>query len=157
MSISVKLSDVIEGMEFQSDEMTSYLNKETGGVVCVTDDEFCAADDPSEEYSFDLDEEHIEIAVDILEDVKEMKYIPLPSKFDINDYRIMEKFCLSIADEKTSDTLYKAIKGKGAFRRFRDSIQKLDVEDEWFKYRDDTIKSIAIDWCIENYIKYIED
>ena len=156
MSKSVKLSDLIDGMEFQSEEMSSYLNKETGEVVSVTDDEICTADNPLEEDSLDLDEEQIEIARDILDDVSGKKYIPLPSKYDIHEYNIMEKFCLSIADNRISDTLHKVIKGKGAFRRFKDSIQILDVEDEWFRYRDESIKRIAIDWCQENDIKYID-
>ena len=79
MSKSVKLRDIIDGMEFQSDEMSSYLNKETGEVVSVTEDELCAADDPSEEDSFDLDEKQLEIASDILDEVSGKKYIPLPS------------------------------------------------------------------------------
>lgn len=156
MSKSVKLSDLIDGMEFQSEEMSSYLNKETGEVVSVTDDEICTADDPLEEDPLDLDEEQIEIARDILDDVSGKKYIPLPSKYDIHEYNIMEKFCLSIADNRISDILHKVIKGKGAFRRFKDSIQILDVEDEWFRYRDESIKKNAMDWCLENDIKYID-
>jgi len=43
-------------------------------------------------------------------------FLGLPTKFDIDEYRIMERFCLSIQDEKTSEALYIAIKGSGAFR-----------------------------------------
>jgi hypothetical protein len=43
MSIPVKLSEIILGMESQSDEMRSYLNIKTGEVVTVSDEEFSAA------------------------------------------------------------------------------------------------------------------
>jgi hypothetical protein len=35
----VKLSDIIEGLEFQSDECFSYLHTTTGEVVSVTTEE----------------------------------------------------------------------------------------------------------------------
>ena len=36
MAVQVKLKDIIEGMEFLTDEGTSYLNTTTGEVVYVT-------------------------------------------------------------------------------------------------------------------------
>jgi hypothetical protein len=43
-ALRVKLSDIVEGLEFQSDECLSYLNTATGEVVSITDEElrgFC--------------------------------------------------------------------------------------------------------------------
>ena len=39
MSTKVKLSEIIEGLEFKSDERRSYLNKKTGELICVSDEE----------------------------------------------------------------------------------------------------------------------
>ena len=39
MAVHVKLKDIIEGLEFQSDESFSYLNTPTGEVVSVTTEE----------------------------------------------------------------------------------------------------------------------
>jgi hypothetical protein len=39
MTIHVKLTDIIEGLEFQSDEGSSYVNTATGKVVYCTDEE----------------------------------------------------------------------------------------------------------------------
>jgi len=39
-ALRVKLSDLIEGMDFQSDEQSSFLNLTTGDVVSITDEEF---------------------------------------------------------------------------------------------------------------------
>ena len=38
-ALRVKLSDIIEGLEFQSDEGSSYLNTTTGEVVYVSTEE----------------------------------------------------------------------------------------------------------------------
>jgi len=39
MSVTVKLDDILEGMEAQGEELGSYLNKKTGEVVTITDEE----------------------------------------------------------------------------------------------------------------------
>ena len=39
MAVQVKLQDILEGMDFQSDEQSSFLNLTTGEVVVITDEE----------------------------------------------------------------------------------------------------------------------
>jgi len=34
--------------------------------------------------------------------------------------------------------------------RFRDIIKRFGIEDYWYRYRDEAIKQIAIDWCNKN-------
>jgi hypothetical protein len=43
-ALRVKLSDLIEGLEFQSDERFSFLNLTIGEVVSITDEELRAAE-----------------------------------------------------------------------------------------------------------------
>jgi predicted transglutaminase-like protease len=113
MAILVKLDDIIDAMELQTDETTSYLNKETGRVATITDEEFRAAEDDKSIEDFpDWQHENIRIAKEVLETDD---YISLPSKFDINEYGIMERFSLSIADDEIRDTMCRSIKGRGAF------------------------------------------
>ena len=154
MAITVKLDDIIEGIEFQSDEVTSYLNKKTGKVVTITDQEFGAAEDdePLEDFP-DWEHENIKTAKEILETDD---YISLPSKFDVHEYAIMERFCLSITDDEIRDIMYGSIKGRGAFRRFKDNIHRFDLADDWYKYRDEAIKQIAVGWCEKNNIEFTD-
>jgi hypothetical protein len=44
-ALRVQLSDIIEGLEFQSDECFSYLNTTTGEIVSVTTEELRAAEE----------------------------------------------------------------------------------------------------------------
>lgn len=67
----------------------------------------------------------------------------------------MERFCLFLKDQEVSDSLYHAIKGKCAFRRFKEGIHRFGIADAWYKYRDDALRTIAIDWCEENDIEYV--
>jgi hypothetical protein len=153
MAARVRLDEIIEGLEFQSDESSSYLNTKTGEVVLMTDYAMQAAEDdePLEDVP-DWERDLVAIAREIIADTGD--YIQLPTKYDIDEYSIMENFCTSLDKKEIGDILYDLISGSGAFRRFKDAIYKYDVEDEWHKYRDNAIKEIAIDWCRQNNIEF---
>jgi hypothetical protein len=153
-ALRVKLSDLIEGMDFQSDEQSSFLNLTTGEVVSITDEELRAAEneEPLEEFPA-WQHDTIRIAKDI---VATDHYLPSPDRFEINEYRIMERFCLSIDDEDMRDDLCDAIRGRGAFRRFKDRMQLYGMAEEWYRYRDAALREIAVAWCEEHGIPYTE-
>lgn len=158
MSVPVKLSEIVDGMQFQSDETSHYLNRKTGEVLPVTDEELSAAEEEdSLEQHPQWQREVIEMARNILDDEKGETYVELPSTFEIHEYSIMEKFCLSIVDERISESLYRSIKGSGAFSRFKDGIHRFGVVDEWNRYRDEALKEIAKQWCEVNNIECIDD
>lgn len=45
MDKPVKLEDIIDGIEMQADESSSYLNIKTGEVVIISDEESSAAEE----------------------------------------------------------------------------------------------------------------
>ena len=153
-ALRVKLSDLIEGMDFQSDECFSYLNTTTGEVVSVTTEELRAAeeDEPLEDFP-DWQHDAIRIAEEIIETDH---YLPLPDRFEINEYRMMERFCLSVDDDDMRDDLCDAIRGRGAFHRFKDRMQVYGMAEEWYRYRDAALREIAMAWCEEHGIPYTE-
>jgi len=154
MSLKLKLDDIIKGIEFQSDFNSSYLNKLTGKIFSISDEEFLYAEMEEELTDIpDWQKENIEIAKQIL---STDDYISLPDKFDIEEYRLMEKFSLSQLDESIREDLYYSIKGSGAFRRFKEKIYEYKLADDWYKYRDKVVKDIAKYWCEENNIEYFE-
>ena len=69
MAPRVKLEDIIDGLESQSDESSSYLNKQTGEVVLINDDEMRAAEDdePIEDF-VEWEQELIRIAKEIVQE-----------------------------------------------------------------------------------------
>jgi uncharacterized protein UPF0158 len=152
MTIQVKLQDILEGMDFQSDERSSFLNLTTGDVVSITDEELRAAenDEPLEDFP-EWQHDAIRIARDIVETEH---YLPLPDRFEINEYRIMERFCLSVEDTDIQGDLCDAIRGRGAFRRFKDSIQAYGIAEAWYRYRDEALREIAVAWCEAHEIPY---
>jgi len=166
MSATVKLKTLIDEMQDQMDEWSAYFCKKTGEFVSLPDEAFRAAEEMSDEDEmddeaetasdrfFDVEEDQIELAKDIMDNSDD--YVELPSEYDIHEYEIMENFCLSIKDEKVGKLLLIAIKGAGAFRRFKDMISELEVEDDWYKFRDEAYKELAMEWCDDNGLKYEE-
>jgi len=155
MSIRVKISDIIDGIESQSDECSSYLNKKTGEVVLISDYEMRAAgeDDPIEDFP-DWEQDQIRMAREIIAETGD--YIGLPTKFNVDEYRLMERFCLSLDEREMRDALCGLIHGSGAFRRFKDAVYHYGIEKQWHAYRDNALKEIAIEWCRENNIEFDE-
>lgn len=153
--IRVYLQALIEGMEGQTEEIHSYLNQTTGQVVTVSDEELYAAEIhvPLDQFP-EWQHQFLLIARDI---VDTEKYLLLPSKYEIHDYQIMEQFCLSIAHDERRETLSHAIQGRGAFRRFRDTLSQYDLEQEWDTYRKNVLRAMAIAWCTRHGIRYVVD
>ncbi|MDA2930818.1 hypothetical protein MYX84_12885 [Acidobacteria bacterium AH-259-O06] len=93
MSIVVSLRDVIGEMDALSDDHTAYLNPKTGELIALTEEEhyILENDEPPE----DLPEWQRGMLPKIREVVESGDFLALPSKFDIHEYSIMERFCHS--------------------------------------------------------------
>jgi hypothetical protein len=151
----VKLQAIIEGMEMQFEESQTFLNIKTGEIISVSSDDLRAAeDDEPLDDLFDWQQEARNVAIDVLENFE--NYKELPTQYEINEYQIMEDFCFTVHDERKQDLLLRSIKGKGAFRRFKDKIMDFGLVDKWYAYRDERLKQIAIEWCQYNNIDFIE-
>ena len=82
-------------------------------------------------------------------------YLQLPTKFDIHEYAIMERFCISLEDEEMANILLNAIRGRGAFRRFKDTLYQHGIEEHWYKYRQQALEEIAEGWLKRKDIPYV--
>jgi hypothetical protein len=156
MAIEVKLSDVIEALESAMDEHAYYIDKRSGEIVLVTDDDIAAAE--NEELmleSPDWQQESIANAREVLNFSENL--LPLPDKFEIHEYRIMEEFCLALDNRHVGSELHRLIKGSGAFRRFRNAIRERDIEQDWYDFKQRALERIAIQWLEENGLPYTRD
>lgn len=153
--MKVKLEDILEGMEMQSEEERSYFNLETGEVVYVSREALMMAEDDEEyEHLPDWQKDEVKIAIDIVESFN--KYASLPSSFDINEYEIMEDFCYRLSDDNKREILLDSIRGRGAFRRFKDNSHRLGIIHQWYEFRDMKYKEIAIEFCESRGIAYLD-
>jgi len=126
------IDKIVEAVEMVDDSAEGFYNRETGEIVWL--------------YEF-MDQTEREKAVEM---VDEGDFIRLPDKYDIHEYSIMESFIYTLSLDKVQSELSRAIHGKGAFRRFKDSINYHSISDKWYAYRDNAYRNIAIEWCKNN-------
>jgi hypothetical protein len=156
MPIEVKLNDVIDTLESAMDEHAYYFDKRSGEIVMVTDDDIAVAENEGLMLETpDWQQESIAKAREVLDDSGD--FLPLPDKFEIHEYRIMEEFCLALENRQAGSELHRLIKGSGAFRRFRNAIREMGVDDVWYKFKQRALEEIATEWLEENGIPYTRD
>jgi hypothetical protein len=152
MPATVRLSDIVDALEMQFDESSSFLDLDTGQVETVSLDLLRAAEESDDEEEPDLpawQKDEWETAKRI---VFTGNFQKLPTKFDVHEWAIMEEFSLSVESERIREDLLDAIHGAGAFRNFKGTLRRHRIESAWFAFRTEALKQIAIDWCEENDI-----
>jgi hypothetical protein len=155
MTLIVRVRDVVNEMDVLSDEHHAYLNQRTGELITISNEEIRAVEEGHDIEAYPgWQQQLIQQASRILDSDD---YLLLPSKFELNEYSIMERFCYSVADLVLSNELLYQIRGAGAFRRFKDAIYRYDLVDEWYRYRQKALEQMAIDWLEANGIGYETD
>jgi hypothetical protein len=145
MAVVVSLKNVVDAIDLPSDEWASYLNPKTGEIVTVTEEDHYLVGDE------DLDEQGLpawqsESVTKTREALESGNFLALPDKFEIHEWAMMERFSSDQRSAARREELLDAIHGRGAFRSFRSAIRRLDVEDEWFRFRKLAFEEIAKDW-----------
>jgi len=56
----------------------------------------------------------------------------------------------------TYELLCVALEGAGAFRRFKNTLHRVDLTEKWYAFRHKVYVEIVRRWCEENGIKYLE-
>lgn len=150
--MKVDLNDVIECIEFEGEFLNHYYNKKTGVIIYVEDESTATykAEDISNLEKFEEWEKELIIS---LHDFKENpdEYIQLPTKDEIDEHGMMIEFCRSIKEEEVRNNI---LSNKESFRELRESIENSGLISEWYDYREDAERKIAIKWCEDNYIAY---
>ncbi len=161
----VKLSDIVNGMDSMGDETRVFFDRQSGEVIMLMDYELRRAENEDD----DEDEDKIDEADppewqrETLEQAKAVacddgtRFLSLPDKFEINEWEMMQSFAQAQEDERLAEALLNAIRGRGAFRCFKDRVYEADIADEWYRFRDDAYRRIALEWCEWNKIDVDND
>ncbi len=148
MAIVVSVRDIVNEMTESGDDRTPYLNRATGEIVALNDQQRRWIEDglPAEMLpDFERDLAAAAESGDLLE---------LPSRFEHQEYTIVERFCRSIREPAARKQLLDAINGKRAFRDFSELVVRLGLAERWFHFRDEAFEGIAIRWLEKHGITY---
>lgn len=155
MAPVIRLRDLINEMDACSDEFKTFLNTRTGELVTLSVEELGAAEEGEGPEGFpQWQQDNIRKAAEV---VQSRDYRQLPTKYEIHEYAIMERFCYAVGDDELSRRLLNSIRGRGAFRYFRDTIHAYGIEEHWYQFREQALKDIAIDWLEGLGIAYTDE
>jgi hypothetical protein len=138
MPLRVKLQEIVEAIDLPNRDWQSYLHRESGAIVTITEDMVIVPDGD------ELNREDVEDSDE---------YLPLPTSFEIDEWSIMRKFTAERPEPLGSDLL-DALSGRGAFRMFRAVLKRARIEDEWYRFRERAFVTIAREWLDEHGIAY---
>jgi Uncharacterised protein family (UPF0158)/Nucleotidyltransferase domain len=124
----VDLGELVMALEDHSDEHSWWLDPETGEVVLWSD--------------------YFEEQDDLDPETRGLRAIdPLPSR---EGYEDMRDFIERARNPQARDLLERAIAGRGAFRRFKDTLFEFpELRDAWFRFHDACLERRAIRWLLE--------
>jgi len=138
--VKIDWDDLEGAFEFSSYEARHYLDTDTGEIILLSD----AVDDLER-----LEEE--------IEGDTAGRYVDIPLQDSHEGYRDMEDFIETVADSHQRELLEVAIDGRGAFRRFKDVLERFPADRErWFAFERERLRERIREWLEENEIQPIE-
>ncbi|NQN84955.1 hypothetical protein HO998_04910 [Streptococcus suis] len=85
------------------------------------------------------------------------RFVRLPTYYDLNPYAFMERYVYYLPEGDLSDRLSRAIRGRGAFRRFKNELERCDRLEEWYAFETQCYKELVLEWCQENKIAIVDN
>ena len=143
----IPLQLIVDAIEMAMDEWNQYLDIEKMEIVSL----------PDPLYSGNYEDEEDQELAEQIEELWKERFFPLPSKFDIHEYSIMERFVYSLPRGSIQDHLENAIRGRGAFRRFKDGCIRYGVEQDWYDFQAEAYRKLAIEWCEDYSFEYTDN
>ena len=168
MKNQTTLQDLEHGFEVP-EEWFACFDRETGEVHTIDDETMRAADRAEEaghgedEDEDDCDErqpwmqELFDLAREVVRDTESKRFVQLPTKWDFHEYRHMESFIDSLPNQDVQHKLWRAIKGRGAFRKFKLTADRLDVLEAWYAHRHGAIRELLLAWAAQHDIEIVAD
>lgn len=141
--MTINLKQVIDAVESANEVYTAFYDTHTSKTVYLPDESITGERDEALE--------------ELIENSPGDQFLRFPSKYDIHEYSIMVRFVESLPPSAVREELIHAIRGRGAFRRFKNGIYYYRVEQQWYDYRDQAYREIAIRWCRDEGIEYTEE
>lgn len=137
---TIELDEIIDCIEAAGDIETYYLNKYTGEIISVFEDDSIM----DEEYRQEISEKF----------EKYEGWIEIPGQYELKEYNIMESFAQNLINNRHRNELLYALNGKKPFRRFKDEINYLGIANNYYSYRREKIKEMAIGWLNDNELSF---
>lgn len=155
----VNVQNIVDELQMRFMDTTVYYNKITGEILNVQDDDFRIVEDDDFESNIqdypEWQREHLKNVYDLIYNDIE-NYITLPSNFEIKDSDIMKEYIETVSNSTKQRQLENCMWQKGMYRKFKDKLIEIGLEEDYYKFYNERLKEIVIEWCQDNNLEYKE-
>jgi predicted nucleotidyltransferase len=119
----IDLSELAEALEDHSYEHEWYIDRATGEILLRS------------------------YLGDEMEDIEARDLVAVDTMSSDESYQDLVDFATRVRDPRARDLLMRAIEGRGAFRRFKDTLFEFpDLRKDWFAFHDARMARRSIEW-----------
>lgn len=141
--VNAPIRELLRVFEFCSDEMTYYLNIQTGKVAMYSN------------LSGGFDEKGDEIKDSHAFASK--KYVEISGTHSYEVFRDMERFVESVQSPELKEKLKAVLREKGAYRHFKELLSAYpDTQTQWLSFRKKCLLDRIHDWLEENDLELLD-
>ena len=162
--LDVDVGELIIALQTDHYEAQHYLDLETGEIILMVTEYEREAESVYEEMYGEGEEapdlaEYLEehdyqdwekemiLLAQRIEEGYPQRYIRIDRDDPYAGYNDMEAFIYTVENAELRERLDRAIRGRGAFRRFKDLLlDHLDVREDWFAFQDERQRRRALAW-----------
>ena len=134
-----------------------YLDTQTGETVVIPDELMSAIGEGESCEGLPAWE------LELLPQAKEIiagsdRYEEIPIRYGHQAFDLMVEFAKGVTDQGLQKALYSALNGRGAFRRFKDTLREYpEVEKQWFQFKAEKDKEEVKEWLESIEIEMVEE
>lgn len=153
--MTIKIDDIIEQLDFFDPDICSYYDRKQCTIISINtgDVEYVSFTDSDLP---DWEKQNYKIYQEIQNDIQQKRFVPLPDEFDLHEEKIIQDYCLQLTNHEQTNRLLCAFNGHKAFRKFKNQLYREKLEADYYQYKYQQMKAIAINWCKENKIKFVD-
>lgn len=148
--ILIDLEDLLDVMDWHSEGLDHYLDLKTGDVVLYHKELGEREEGDPPEPAWQREQREMNRAID---EAAGGRYIFIEPVSSDDNYRRMEDFAESVRDPRLREELFTTLRGKGAFRRFKDALWG-SARDAWHRYERDRLMEYAKEWLDSLKVAY---
>jgi hypothetical protein len=142
-----RIIPIMQEISWELEEIYEEIYDEDGNRVFTLEDYLQRRDDPDWQKEMMLEADRVEQGYGT-------RYIRVERDDPYGDYQDMERFIGTVEDSHLRERLWNAIRGQGAFRRFKDLlVRHPQVEEAWFEFKDARLQKRVANWLAYHEIE----
>ena len=138
VEINIDFDELIMAFENGNLDNHFFINLEKNEIVNINENIDMNYSDRLDELDNDID-----------------RYLPIPSDFQWNEKTLMETFAYGLENLDIIDVFIDTLQRRKPFKNFKLLLDKFNLREKWYDYREREVKNELINWLIESEIELV--